>query len=222
MTQFVLGVVMSFLITQAGPQLPARIGDSARKLSNSDVAAMERAIASATGRPWKPWLLIGGINPKGNSVVYAFLPAEKKTEEFRRCKKVLLTRPSNRAPWTVTQIDEKGGGDYAQLAVPGRSLDSIIADGDINQPFQVYGSFQDEELIAIVTFIRSNPPLAAIKNVPSVLLERVPGAMPIDQVFRHPDGSVGVRFVNGSALTSVSLQLEGDTWQVTRILHGVF
>jgi hypothetical protein len=101
-------------------------------------------------------LLIGGEGPEGNSVVHAYLPEESTTAVFRRSQKVILTRPSNRVPWTVTFLDKKSGY-YAQVAVPGRSLDSITGDRDINQPFGIVGSFQDVEIVAIVTLIRSNP-----------------------------------------------------------------
>ena len=210
-----LSVFIALAISQAVPGPPVRIGDFARRLSNQVVAEVEQAIASAAGKPWKPWLLIGGEGPEGNSVVHAYLPEESTTAEFRRSQKVILTRASDRVPWNVEFLDAKRSGYYAQVAIAGRSLDSITGDRDINQPFGVVGSFQDAEIVAIVTLIRSSPP--------SPNGGRVPGPWPIAQISRAPDGSVNVslRDVNVYSGTSANLTGEGGTWHITRTWQWV-
>jgi hypothetical protein len=211
-----LSVVMAVVaVLQALGSTPARIGDFARRISDPTVAELERAIEAAVGKPWKPWLLMGGRGPEGNSVVHAYLPEESPTAEIRRSRKVILTRPSDAVPWTVEFIDPQRSGYYAQVAIPGRSLDEITEDRDINQPFGVVGRFQDAELIAIVRLIRSNPPLSRF--------ERLPGDWPIAQISRTANGSVNVslRGANGYSGISASLTGEAENWEITRTWNWV-
>ena len=194
-----------------------RIGDAARKLSSTDVADLERAIAFASGRPVKPWLLVGGEFPEGHASVHAYLPEESATAGFRRSTRVVLTRKSKQDAWTVYFPDGNGGFGYAQVAVPGRSLDSITGDRDTNQPFETIGNFRDSQCIAIVTLIRSSPP--------SPNGGRIPGDWPIQQISRAPDGTVNVtllRDVNRGSGISANLIFEGGMWHITRTWNWVY
>jgi hypothetical protein len=204
-----LSLVTALAILQASGQ-PARIGDFARRISDQTVAELEQVIETAAGKPWKPWLLIGGKGPEGNSVVQAYLAEESATAEFRRSRKVILSRPSDAAPWAVEFIDPQTSGYYAQVAIPGRSLNEITGDRDINQPFGVVGRFEDAELVVIVRLLRSNPP--------SPSGEPLPAGWPIAQISRAPNGSVNVSWRDANAYSGISANLtgQGDSWQITR------
>jgi hypothetical protein len=217
MIHVVWSAVLTLTILQGVPGPTQRIGDAARKLSSTDVADLERAIASASGTPVKPWLLIGGYFPEGHASVHAYLPEESATAGFRRNTRVLLTRKSKQDAWTAYFPDSNGGFGYAQVAVLGRSLDSITGDRDTNQPFETFGDFQDSQFIAIVTLIRSSPP--------SSNGGYVPGDWPIRQISRAPDGTVNVtllREANRDSGISANLIFEGGTWRVTRTWNWVY
>jgi hypothetical protein len=77
---------------------------------------------------------------------------------------------------------------YFQVAVPGRPYEQIENDNDLNRPFTVKGNFQNDELIELVTFIRSNP------EVPEGRGRGKVGTSPISFIERLPDGSARVEW----------------------------
>jgi hypothetical protein len=104
--------------------------------------------------------------------------------------------------------------DYAQVAIPGRSLDDVRGEDDLNRPFWVYGEFADEELIALSRFIRSGPAAADGSAVRG-------GAWPIVQISRTcvetgPDACIQLR-INGSEGQRAALVRRGSGWAVTRV-----
>ena len=215
MIHVVLSVVISLVLAQGLSTAPSRIGDAARKLSRQDIVDIERALASA-GKAEKPWLLIGGETPQHGYLVYAYLTHESGNAEFRRSEKVMIARPSKKQPWAVYFISEKGSGTYAQVAVSGQSMDTIIADRDISQPFWVIGNISDAEIISAVHFLRTAPPT-------SLYGERVPN-WPIGQLFRSLDGesiSVSLRHPNEYSGISMRLKQEGSTWRILETFHWV-
>jgi hypothetical protein len=215
MIHVVLSVVVSLVLAQDLSTPPARIGDAARKLSRQDIVDIERALASA-GKTEKPWLLIGGETPQHSYVVYAYLTHESGTAEFRRSEKVMIARPSKKQPWSVYFIHEKSGGTCAQVAVQGQSMDSIVADRDISQPFWVIGDIPDAEITSVVRFLRTAPPT-------SLYGEQVP-SWRIGQLFRSLDGgsiSVSLRHPNEYSGISMRLKQDGSTWRILETFHWV-
>jgi len=182
MIHVVLSVVISLVLAQGLSTPPARIGDAARKLSRQDIVDIERALASA-GKAEKPWLLIGGETPQHDYRVYAYLTHESGTAEFRRTEKVMIYRPAKKQPWTAYFL-ENGAATYAQVAVPGQTMDTIIADRDISRPFSVTGNLSDAEITSVVRFIRTSPPTSQYGG-------RVP-TWPIGGIFRALDGDLVV------------------------------
>lgn len=197
---------------------PSRIGDAARKLSTRDITDIERALASA-GKAEKLFMIIGGETPQHSYLVYGYLSHESGTVEFRRCEKVMITRPSSRARWVVSLMDDKGGGTYAQVAIAGQSMDSITSDRDISKPFRVTGDFPDADLISVVRFIRSGAPPTSRYG------RRVPDYWPIDSISRALDGesiAVSLMAPNGYSGVGIFLNRDGDTWRVKQIYDWVY
>ena len=215
MIHVVLSVVISLVLAQGLSTPPARIGDAARKLSMQDIVDIERALASA-GKAEKTWLLIGGETPQHDYRVYAYLTHESGTAEFRRTEKVMIYRPSKKQPWTAYFL-ENGAATYAQVAVPGQTMDTIIADRDISQPFQVGGNIPDAEIVSVVRFLRTTPPI-------SIYGERVP-SWRIYQLSRALDGeSISVSLMHPNEYSGISMRLRQNDngWRISEVINWVY
>jgi hypothetical protein len=133
------------LFVQAQPAtIPlVRTGEVARQLGDADVAALELALPSGV----KPWLLDGEPVLVANvQSIDAYLPPATVTTPLRRGPILSVMR------WTAppTEWTAKDSGSY---------FDQIQGDDDINRPFRVIGRFDDRDLIQLVRFLRSWPPV---------------------------------------------------------------
>jgi len=160
-------MLVAFLIQ--APTTPLRIGDVGRQLTEQDVVAIEMVL------PAKPWLLSG--ERTWGEHVEAYLAPTTTAPALRRGTVIGLMRRTV-SEWSVVQRT----WSYAQVAIPGRRFDEIDGDQDVNRPFYVLSSFDDDELVRIVQLIRSNPPT---RGTPIQ-------AWPIRSIQRKEDGSVDV------------------------------
>jgi hypothetical protein len=78
------------------------------------------------------------------------------------------------------------------VAILGRSVDDISGDRDVNRPFVVHGELSDQEIVTVVTFIRSSPELTSQKSSgsPAEISRRVKGEWPLGRLNRLSDGTV--------------------------------
>jgi hypothetical protein len=145
-------VVLWAWLTQSGTTVTLRTGDVARQLTEQDVAALELVLPSGA----KPWLLNGDrAQFPGIQFIQAYLSPTTVTSTLRRGPVIsLMRRISPIAAWTTERVES-----YAQVAIAGRKFDDIQEDQDVNRPFRVIGRFDDPELVQLVAFLRSNPPI---------------------------------------------------------------
>jgi len=182
-----------------------RLGDVARLLSDQDVATLRNAVPARQN----PWLLVGESGQiRALQYVEAFLPPETTTRELRRGSLVALLRrvvdPAKPGDWLLVDGNDgqkgpppSGGGKYAQVAVAGRAFDQIRSDDDTNRPFRISGQFDDDDLVRIAGFIRSN------------------SSMPITYMLRQAEDSVVVWIRRGPmSWLILSLQRQGKGWVV--------
>ena len=110
-------------------------------------------------------------------------------------------RPLTETGWTVQRTES-----YAQVAIPGRTFDDIQDDQDPNRPFRVIGRFEDEELVRLVQFLRSNPPTRGPEPIPF---------WPILSIERKADDSVQV-FLRGGVGRgqAITLRQTGQDWVI--------
>jgi len=197
------------LLLMSWTQVPAveilRTGNIARQLTEQDVRALERILPSDA----KPWLLDGDPGQIASSQnISAYLPPATTTAVLRRGSVITVTRRAFSSPtdWTVLLA-----GTYAQVAITGRKFDEIRGDDDINRPFLVSGNFDDNELIQIVTIIRSNP------NPGGTVLTAIE-PLPIRSVAWQGSNSVIVTtrraVMQGQ---SIILQRMGQNWTVASV-----
>ena len=99
---------------------------------------------------------------------------------------------------------------YAYVPIAGRRPGEILDEGDLGWPFILDGEFDDDALISVVEFIRSQP----VIPVPG-FLRQVPAA-PITGIQRRDDAIVaGLR--TGEAMgSSVWLVRKDGQWVITR------
>ena len=149
MRSVLLKLVVLALMQTSAPTM--RTGDVARSLTAEDIATIE-AMAGE-----KPWLVDGrpSLGPPAKSqTIQVYFTATTVTPGLRRGAYMTFTRELNPpSPW-------QGVGSarpYFQVAVPGRAYEQIENDNDLNRPFIVKGNFQNDELVELVTFIRSSP-----------------------------------------------------------------
>ena len=165
-----LQIAMLFLLLTQSATTPARTGDVTRQLSQEDVAAIERTLSSGE----RPWLLNGEHgDAAGVEYIEAYLPPMDATPLLRRGTVITVMRrvPPYFTPATAWTVQETHS--YAQVAIPGRAFDQIEGDQDTNRPFVVNGHFDDEELVRLVQFLRSDPPTPErIQSWPILLLSR--------------------------------------------------
>lgn len=193
------------LLVQAQPAaIPLlRTGEVARQLADADVAALEQALPQGA----KPWLLDGEpVLIADVQTIDAYLPPDTVTTSLRRGP--ILSAMRRTAPATAWAVG--GSASYAQVAIAGRNFDQIQGDDDINRPFRVFGRLDDDDLIELVKFLRSNPrkarELGAIKQLPIV------------SVTRQADDSVEVMLRSGSMQGPwIKLQQAGRGWRIVSV-----
>ena len=185
--------------------MPLRTGDVARHLSEEDVPAIERILPSGE----KPWLLNGdhGNIDGGLQYIEAYLPPTSTTPLLRRGTVITVKRRTlspfslTITDWTVAETHS-----YAQVAIAGRSFDEIEGDQDINRPFGVNSRFDDDELVRLVHFLRSDPPLRGDAHI-------VP--WPILLIVRNDDDSVQVMSRGGDGHGQlIKLRQVGQDWMI--------
>ena len=179
----------------------------ARQLSEQDIAGLEAALPSGE----KPWLLNGDHgNAGGVEFIEVYLSPKETTPALRRGTviEVMYRNPSASSDeatgWTVLETHP-----YAQVAIPGRSFDDIQGDQDINRPFDVFGRFDDDGLVRLVQFLRSDPPLTGSEHIQP---------WPILSLQRKVDDSVQVfsrkDYRHGQVIT---LRQIGEDWMVVTV-----
>jgi hypothetical protein len=194
-----------FLFVQAQPAAISlvRTGEVARQLADADVAALELALPSGV----KPWLLDGEPVLVANvQSIDAYLPPTTVTAGLRRGPILSVARrTAPPAAWAP-----RDSASYAQVAVAGRNFDQILGDDDINRPFRVSGRFDDLDLIQLVEFLRSSPPVARRSDAIKLL--------PIVSVARQADDSVEVMLRGGSMQGQwIKLHQAGRDWRIVSV-----
>ena len=209
---FQLTVLFAWL-TQS-PTTPGCIGDVARELSEEDVAAVQRTLPADA----KPWLLNGerGQVPV-NEIIEAYLSTTDTTPALRRGTVITVRRRTQPSvgEWNVSATES-----YGQVAIPGRSLDDIQGDQDMNRPFRVIGRFSDDELVRLVQFVRSDPPVrggAHLQPWPIGGNDHIQ-PWPILFVQRKDDDSVDVTLRGGHLRgQQVMLRQVGQDWTIVSV-----
>ena len=174
-----------------------------------------------------PWLVnvstpVGSIDVNGDDwLARAYLPPTLQTVQLRRgrvASVVNRTWPSVPEPAKWMLAEPQLAESWAQVAVAGRRFEDVQDEADRNLPFSVTGQFTDEELVAIVQFIRSRPVLPRLPWATSAAGKVVPAYGPIMSIVRN-DGGIWVHMrrgasaaCNGDGSDIVSVAYRDSNW----------
>jgi hypothetical protein len=111
-------------------------------------------------------------------------------------------------------------GHWAQVAISGRDYDVLNGEMDVNLPFQVDGDFSDEELVSLVTWIRTSAPRRSAngRGVPLDVgpVLQVLNIGPLLQVSRTSKDAARCFVAGGNGPTQVlSVTRDAQKWRVT-------
>jgi hypothetical protein len=163
----VLGLSVTSVAGQA-PDFTLKLFGSV-PVSDAEVAQIAELAASTRKQLW----LLRTPNPvmTGDRISYLFLEPEVFGKRVLRGQVLRLVADEPpwvpiRSPWKVTESHS-----YVYIPTTGRRQGEIKGEHDLDWPFIVRGEFDDDTLISIVEFIRSQPPIpvpALLKSVPPV------------------------------------------------------
>lgn len=188
-----------FLLQSTPAATPIRFGNFASQLTSEDLKGLEQ-LGAAGGAKGSPWLL----EPfgQGGGTIRVYLPPVTQTAQLRRGQALEVTQRARDKVWVVLQTVQ-----YAQIVEMGRDYNSISGQMDIHRPFPVSGKFSDDELISLVTFIRTSP-------------DQVKGDWRISFLSGDPS-SVMLRLIGPMRGQDVSVVRQGSTWKVTETRLGI-
>lgn len=226
MKSFAVFLLAAPLAFQAGA-LP-RLGTVGRRLTAAHVVELERLAAAAGGTPW---LLVGdkAFSPAPRSwFVDIYLAPDVTTDQLRRGRIQTAisegtTSGADRKPWRL-----QGSASWAQVVVHGRAFDEIIGDRDLNRPFRVSGSFDDDEIISLIAFIKTNPKNssqpASDQATPANIFTDVDGSWPVSRIHRSHDGVVEVSLLKseheGQKVTVIRAEGRGAVTRLAAWVSG--
>lgn len=201
---------------------PIRIHKDARQLSRRSVQDIARL---AGNRGKRVWLLVGDTSQTLPEMRFidAYLESDVSGVTVRRGRVVHLETAimnGTAVRWRVRSEDS----EYAQVSREGNRWRGSLNDRSIERPFIVNGQFSDQELISLVSFVRSSPePERTVDRDGTIHMEflGVDGTLPITVVSR--DGSAVVVFLESSTRSGQTLTLTRNrgTWKLVSVTFGI-
>lgn len=221
--------VVTLLLTFQSPVSPAiRLGPTGDRLTSDDLDQIGRL--NFGGRA--VWVLEGrprGFERSNSWYVVAYLTPDQIRADTRRGRlavlKAEMTSPEaydGPKRWEVVSM-----GDYAQVPPSGAKPDVIAGGRDLNRPFKVVGTVDDDSLVAIVSLIRIGPSIAVefqdkTGPPPTGIFRRVEKSWPISSVLMLSADAVEVSLLDTSPSEKsgqkVWLRKYGTSWNVTRLV----
>jgi hypothetical protein len=223
----ILGTLGLFLTFQSAPSTAVRLGPTGNHLTSGDLDQINRL--DVGGRA--AWVLEGqargGIRSNSWYVV-AYLTADQTRAGIRRGRlavlKAEMTSPDaydGPKRWELVSM-----GDYAQVPLSGADPDALTGSRDLNRPFTVVGTVEDDSLVAIVSLIRTGPAIAIefqdkTGPPPTGMFRRVEKSWPIKSLLMLSADAVEVSLLDPSRMEKsgqkVWLRKYGTSWNVTRL-----
>jgi hypothetical protein len=193
-------------------QTPTCLGPVGEQLPTREVLQITEVAQDAGG---EPWVVLGFPSMiLGHSSVAVYLEPHTSTDRVRRGKVLRLVASDPpvvpaRSPWRLESTH-----DYAHIVLSGRQPREVRSQWDIGRPFTTEGDIDDETLLSLVAFIRSNP---GIPGVPEGAAPRqVDGQWPVSSIQRR-DGMFVVTLQTGSATGhTITLERRERRWIILK------
>jgi hypothetical protein len=203
---FVIVVLFTSALHGQAPFTLKRFGRAL--VSDAEVAQIAE-LASSTGK--RLWLLhTPNAVMMSARVSFLFLEPDVLGKRVLRGRVLRLgaDEPPNvpiRSPWTIRESHS-----YAYIPITGRQQGEIVSADDLSWPFILDGEFDDDTLISVVEFIRSQPPIpvrAFLKTVP---------AAPISVIARRDEAIVVALRPHEEMGHGIWLVRKDGQWVITR------
>jgi hypothetical protein len=183
---FFISVAPRSMTAEAELKVPANNGgDVAKAPICIGVQGWDREVAEdlVEKNGGTPWLFVGRKTQIGELWIYSFCKPAVETPRIRRGIAIVLVLRSG-SGGSEPKLRVRHSNPYAQVAIEGRDFDQIEGTLDLNLPFRVIGTFNDNELIGLVNFVRSEP--SQKSDQPARL------QWPIEHMEKKSDGSIEV------------------------------
>jgi hypothetical protein len=171
-----------------------RLGPAADRLTADDLAQFDKLARQKGG---EAWLVLTYPPPPVSepSLWYALVfiaPSTwHSTINTGTTLSVAATASDGPRTWRVERVAQ-----YAQAPVSGTDPRAVTGGRDLNRPFPVWGSVDEEALKALVALIRSSPtvspPISTTGQPVAPIFTKVNGSWPISRVVFRDAGSVEV------------------------------
>jgi hypothetical protein len=232
MTRLLLGLLAILPLTlQSEPSTAIRLGPTGNRLTADDLAQIGRL--DFGGRA--VWVLVGrprGFEPSNSWYVEAYLKPDRVSPSIRRGRLAVLKAEMSSPDaydgpktWELTSMR-----DYAQVPVSTVRPDAMASGRDLNRPFAVVGTFDDDLLVAVVSFIRSGPSIS-LSSAPRTgpppigIFRTVEKSWPIEFLRRLADTAVEVSLLdvspNEKSGQTVMLRKYDTSWTVVHLAHWI-
>jgi len=193
MTSLLPVLLTTLLLAAQAPAIaPIRLGPTGDRLTNDDLDQIGRLSQGVGG---VVWVLVGHPPMFDGSppwYVEAYLEPDRTSSEVRRGRIQLVkaSLPSQTAYAAAKRWELVSGAEYAQVVVQGTKPHAITGSRDLNRPFRIVGTINDEALVAIVALIRSSPkvpppPDARTSQPIAGIFTQVEGSWPIVSMTRQ-------------------------------------
>jgi hypothetical protein len=219
-----LAVMILPLTLQSTTSSPIRLGPTGDHLTADDLEQIRRLDFGGRG----VWVLVGrphGLDPSNSWYVFAYLDPDHVRADIRRGRiavlKAEMTSPDafdRPKTWALASML-----DYAQVPASTAKPDAIAGGRDLNRPFRVVGTLDDDSLVAVVSLIRTGPIIPVpyqfrIVPPPNGIFREVEKSWPISSLVHRAD-AVEVLLLDQNAYEKsgqrVILRREGTSWTVT-------
>lgn len=222
----ITGVLLVAVLAQVESHLPVRIGPTGQHLSAADVHDVAALLREDRGNIW---LAVGhppNLLNEPRWYVEVFLVPDQIAPALRRgrVETVVASLSAPQAYSGPKRWRKESTAEYAQVPVPGTDPARIAGRADLNRPFRVVGSFTDEDLIAIVDYIRSSPRAVDRTNQRGPFTDRARGQWPVGLVVRKTD-DIEVTLIEpkdrGTSGQRATLRQDGRRWTLTRVGYWI-
>ena len=215
-------VVTATLSTAQAPPIVVELQPAAAitAVDHQDISRL----LEATPKPAWLWMTRRGL-AGGIWLVQAFAAPDVERENLRRGSATMIRgemSPADVAARNVTGPKSWVNGatvSYAQVVMPNRMFQDIRGPKDPNLPFVNSTTLTDDELVSLVTFLRTSPagPSTAPERVFRGFPLDVRGDLPIDTV-GATDGAIYARIrLAVSKMQIVRLSHAGTNWTIIEI-----
>jgi hypothetical protein len=219
------------LIQVPSAQSIIRLGPTGNRLSADDLAQIARLARENGGEAWVVVAYPPPFDSGARWYATVFIGPSNWKSDLNLGKTLSIVAALNsptayegQKTWRVDRV-----GQYAQVPVPGSDPRFVPGGRDLNRPFPVAGSVDEEALKAIVSLIRSSPTVQPPKSTTgqpvAPIFTKVNGQWPIARVLFRDSAAAEVSLTDERPAEksgqSVTLRKTATGWSVQGLSYWI-